>query len=58
MSLDTCTAEEVTTCNWFISKPEMSGLYQNHTQTLARGQKCNVQVDATDWVGRVVFDNN
>ena len=30
----------------------------NFTATLARGQKCSVKIDATDWVGRVIFDNN
>ena len=54
--LNLCNAT-LSTCPSFISKSQLAGIQTNHSQTLAKGQKCEVKVDATAFVGRVVFDN-
>jgi len=47
----------LSTCQSFVSSPQQAGQWTNYTETLALGQYCTVEVDATSFVGRVVFDN-
>ena len=54
-----CEAEEETgTCGEFISLKEFDGVYTNTTRTLKDNSMCTVLVDATDYVGRVIFYND
>ena len=36
----------------------MSGIYTNYTETLGSGEYCTIQVDASSYVGRVIFDDS
>lgn len=61
MTLDDCEAQEAN-CPSFISSKqydlnEPDGRPRNITFTLRSGQKCNVKIDATEYVGRVLFAN-
>lgn len=54
--LGTCTPS-VTNCNSFVSTSTAAGQQVNYTETLALGEYCNITIDATNYVARVVFDD-
>ena len=47
----------LTTCHSFVSGAQQQGQWTNYTETLALGEYCTVEVDATAFVAHVVFDN-
>ena len=47
----------LTTCHAFVSSEQAKGQFVNHTETLASGEYCEVNVDTTAYVARVVFDD-
>lgn len=47
----------LTTCHSFVSTPQARGQFINHTETLASGEYCEIEVDSTQFVSRVVFDD-
>lgn len=53
--LDFCEPEDIA-CPEFTSDPEKYQTYSNNTWSLAQGGKCNVKIDATQGVARVIFD--
>ena len=53
--LKTCNPDEIT-CPSYISDPTKYGTYTNSTWSLAAGGKCNVKIDATKGLARVIFD--
>ena len=61
ISLDYCETDEAP-CPEFVSSKQYDlneplGKYRNRTWTLPSGTKCVVKIDATQYVGRVLFDN-
>jgi hypothetical protein len=54
--LSVCTPT-VTNCNSFVSTATAAGQQVNYTETLALGEYCNITIDATNYVARVVFDD-
>ena len=56
LGLDDCKPEEVT-CPDFTSSPEVYQKYDNKTWSMAAGSKCNVRIDATNGVARVIFSS-
>jgi hypothetical protein len=44
-------------CHSFVSSEQAAGQFLNHTETLASGEYCEINVDATAHVARVVFDD-
>ena len=61
MSLDFCEVTEAQCPEFVASKQydlnEPLGRAKNMTWTLPAGAKCIVKVDATQYVGRVLFDD-
>ena len=49
---------ETITCPEFKSDPEQYGQYTNTTWSLAAGAMCDVNIDATNGVARVIFDES
>ena len=56
-SLEACEPEDIT-CPDFVSSPEQYQQYKNTTWSMAEGSKCNVRLDATEGVARVIFSGN
>ena len=56
IELSLCEAE-IVTCMDFESTPDKSQTYFNRTWTLPAGTYCTLTIDATQFVGRVVFDS-
>ena len=56
IDVETC-GTTVTTCPEFVSSSVAYGQYTNTTQALASGEICDITVDATQAVARVIFDN-
>ena len=54
--LEVCEPDEIT-CPEFVSAPEKYGQYFNNTWSLASGGQCEVKIDATAGIARVIFDN-
>ena len=54
--LDLCNPEIVTCLEPYVSTPDKYGSYQNTTWTLPQGASCDIIVDASQGVGRVIFD--
>lgn len=46
-----------TTCHPFVSKPQAAGLFFNFTETLGSNEYCEIDVDASLFVARVVVDD-
>jgi hypothetical protein len=44
-------------CHSFVSSSQARGQFLNHTETLASGEYCEINVDATAYVARVVLDD-
>ena len=53
--LETCNPD-TKTCPGYNSTTASYGTYTNQTWTLAQGAGCNVSIDATQALARVVFD--
>lgn len=47
----------LTTCHSFVSSPQARGQFVNYTETLASGEYCEIDVDSTAFVSRVVLDD-
>ena len=56
LSLGECEPDEIL-CPEFKSSQEKYQKYQNTTWSMAAGSKCNVRVDATAGIARVIFSN-
>ena len=56
MNLNDCKPE-VQICPGFVSDPSLAEEYRNITWTLKEGQVCNIEIDATEYLARVIFDN-
>ena len=61
VDLDFCQTDSAQ-CPEFVSSKQYDlneplGKYRNRTWTLPAGTKCVVKIDATQYVGRVLFDN-
>lgn len=56
VSWESCSPT-LTTCHAFISSEQAKGQFVNYTETLASGEYCEVNVDTTAYVARVVFDD-
>ena len=60
-SLDECQAETAPCPEFTASKQydlgEALGRHRNLTWVLPSGSKCTVKIDATNYLGRVMFDN-
>ena len=56
LSLNDCEPEEVT-CPSFESSPSEYQKYTNTTWSMAAGSKCEVKVDATGGIARVIFSS-
>ena len=55
--LSECNPETIN-CPEFTSSSKKYQTYENYTWNLAAGGVCNVTIDATDGVARVIFENN
>ncbi len=53
---ESCTPT-LTTCHSFVSSEQARDQFVNYTETLASGEYCEVNIDTTAFVGRVVFDD-
>lgn len=53
--LEDCSPKKVT-CRDFISTAEAAGNWFNYTETLGSNEYCEIKVDATAFMGRVVID--
>ena len=53
--MDTCNPMDVS-CPEFTSDPSKRGNYYNNTWSLAAGAGCEVVVDATNEIARMVLD--
>jgi len=51
-----CTPRK-TTCHPFLSQPIMAGNWYNYTETLGSNEYCEINIDASQFVGRVVVDD-
>ena len=56
LSLEQCEPEEVT-CPEYTSTPEKYQSYENRTHSMAAGSQCEVIVDASQGVARVIFSS-
>ena len=56
LALSSCEPEEVS-CPSFESSEEKYQKYKNTTWSIAAGSKCNVVVDATQGIARVIFSS-
>ena len=56
MELEACYPLDQTCPEKFISSEDLYGSYRNNTWTLAEGSKCDVEIDASLGVARVIFD--
>lgn len=54
--LDLCNPISTTCHETFVSTPDKYGSYQNTTWTLPQGSYCDIVIDASQGVGRVIFD--
>ena len=52
--LNNCYAAELA-CPEFISSTELYGTYDNNTWSLSAGGKCDVKIDSTNGIARVIF---
>ena len=57
LALSDCEPETVT-CPSFTSDPTKYGQYDNRTVAMAAGSKCDVTIDASLGVARVIFSNS
>lgn len=48
----------IATCHSFISTEQAAGTFTNYTETLPLGSECTVKIDASNYVGRVIFDDS
>lgn len=55
-SLDDC-APKMTSCHPFVSTPAAAGVWYNYTETLGANEYCEIQIDTTDYLGRVTIDD-
>ena len=54
--VSTCTPTS-TSCHSFISSTQQAGQQVNYTETLASGEYCDILVDATNFIARVILDD-
>lgn len=54
--LDDCTPKK-TTCHPFVSTEAANGVWFNFTETLGANEYCEIVIDATANMGRVVLDD-
>jgi hypothetical protein len=53
-----CSPKKVNcTGSLYESNPEKYSTYTNHSVTLQAGEYCNITVDATQGIARVIFEN-
>jgi hypothetical protein len=55
-AIENCGATAAT-CHSFVSTPQAAGSFFNYTETLAVGQYCIINVDASLFVARLVLDD-
>ena len=56
IKLDDCEPTD-TNCPSYTSSFDKAQSYENQTWSLAMGGKCTVEIDATDFIARVIFSN-
>eukprot|EP00347_Sterkiella_histriomuscorum_P021894 403332395 len=56
IQLSTCSPS-LATCHSFVSNEQAAGQQVNHTETLSSGEYCQISVDATSFLARVVLDD-
>jgi hypothetical protein len=54
--IDDCKPKR-TTCHPFVSKEQAAGQFFNFTETLGANEYCQIDIDATAFVARVVLDD-
>lgn len=57
LELSVCQAN-IATCHSFISTDQAVGTFTNFTETLPLDSSCIVKIDASNYVGRVIFDDS
>ena len=55
--LEYCQPDEIS-CPEYVSTEEKYQIYDNKTWSLSQGSMCNIKIDATDGVARVIFKNS
>ena len=55
-TIDICNPTTVSCPPKYVAKEEFYGTYTNNTWTLVEGATCDVVIDASRGVGRVIFD--
>lgn len=56
VTLDNCFPETISCPPKYVSSEDKYGSYDNNTWTLPEGSKCDVEIDASQGVARVIFD--